>query len=157
MQCLDGLIEQVGVGSHRSKLKAKMLCPLRDHLFGNGIRCQKRTQSEEVGGGGILLLHLREGEGPGGRDWQGVIIHQLPTTLSEQIGTTVLVEALVLREATSGLFDIGSCLIQGQRQSAHFFTDGTCYASIVFRSLLKGCLNRKQAGTAQQEECGQLG
>ena len=87
-----------------------MLCSLRDNLFRNGIRGQERAQPEEVGGGGVVLLHLREGEGPGGCNWQWVIIHELPTTLSQQIGTV----ALVLCLATFRFFDIGSRLIQRQ-------------------------------------------
>src|SRR5450755_2556988 len=43
-QCLDGLIEEVGINSYNSKLRAKMLCSLCDDLFRNGIRGQERTQ-----------------------------------------------------------------------------------------------------------------
>src|SRR6266516_2618112 len=99
----------------------------------------------------MVLLHLREGERPGGRYWQRVIIHELPTTLSQQVGTAALIEA------TSGLFDIGSGLIQSQRQPTPLLTDGTCCASVVFRSLFKGCIRSHSASAAQQEECPQLG
>src|SRR5450755_4748038 len=82
-QCLNGLMEQVGVSSYRGQVGTKMLCSLCDNLFRNGIRGQKCAQSEEVGGSRAFLLDLREGEGPGGGYWQGVIIHQLSTTLDE--------------------------------------------------------------------------
>ena len=37
-QLLNGLVEQVGVSSHRGQVGTKMLCPFCDNLFRNGIR-----------------------------------------------------------------------------------------------------------------------
>src|SRR5450755_119453 len=44
-QCLDGLIEEVGVSSHSSKLRAKMFGTFCDDRFRNGIRGQECAES----------------------------------------------------------------------------------------------------------------
>src|SRR6266487_374318 len=154
-QRLNGLIEQKGVSSHRGQVGTKMLCPLGDNLFRNGIGGQERTQSEEVSGSKIVLLHLREGEGPGGGYRFGMILNE-PMMLGEQVCTMVLKETLVLREATSRFFDVGTGLIQSQRQPSQFLTDFFRTSLLCCFSLLKGRLSKKQTCTAQQEECPQL-
>ena len=48
--------------SNRLQVQSKMLCASHYHLFRDGIGSQKRTEPEQICGGGVLLFYVLKGE-----------------------------------------------------------------------------------------------
>lgn len=78
---------------------------LTDHFFGNRVRFQKRTQTQQLGHGGISPLDMLKVEGPGGGDRFGMVARQL-TTAAQQLHAMGAVELKVHHEIATKFFDI---------------------------------------------------
>jgi hypothetical protein len=81
-------------------------------------------------------LDALEGERPGSGNGFGMIGH-LPTPLTEQVGSVVLIELLALGQATARLFYVGSCLVERQGQSSQLAGDRLCDLSVHGAGLIQ--------------------
>src|SRR5258708_3323054 len=89
-----------------------ILCSPRHHLFGNGVSRQERTEPHQVNARGMNCRQLSQGEGPGGGDRS--VPGAEPSTIGKHGFALLSIERKVACQAFSCLFQVGSCLIEGQ-------------------------------------------
>jgi hypothetical protein len=80
------------------------------------------------------------------------MIGNQPPALAQQLSPVLLVEGPVPRQVRPGLLEIGSRLIQSQRQASQFMTDQQRQLPLLGSSLPKLRIRVEQPGTPQQEQ-----
>src|SRR5689334_15627858 len=96
-----------------SKHRSQHRCICGQDFFCNGIGSAERTETQQVSGSSVPLSYALKGERPGGCHPLTMIVHE-GTTLTQQFGSMGLVELMVVLDASSGGFQIRSCLIERQ-------------------------------------------
>src|SRR5258707_15787188 len=112
-----------------------MRCSLFEQFFGNAIGGEIGTQTQQLGCRRMRLLDLLKGERPGGGDRIGIVTGLLSPP-GQQSCTMLLIELEVVPKATSGFFDIRSCLIKCQGKAI----EGNRHIRGLVALLIRGAL-----------------
>src|SRR5438045_2822162 len=95
-----------------------------NNLLRDTIRMQKGTEAKEFCCRKIRLFYLFKRQGPCRRNGFGMICRQSPAPFQQCCSASTIV-VLIVCQTTSCLFNIGSCLIEGQWQSTDLLGDGS--------------------------------
>jgi hypothetical protein len=98
-----------------TKERRPMRSALCEQFFRDVVRGEEGAELEQFGGCRVASFHLCKRKGPGGGHRLGVRRGLLPPPC-QQRGAMLLIEVKIVMQAASCLFNIGTCLIDGERK-----------------------------------------
>src|SRR6266516_1027997 len=128
-----------------------MVRSFRDNHFRDCSRIEKGAQTQQFCCGRIGLLDSLKRKRPGASNRMRVVGGDKATLTLEEIQSALLIEGQVIREATSDLFNIRTCLVQRQRKAIQRLNNMPSLGTHYLRDAVERFINTKQFSPAKQK------